>query len=426
MTDNNLPKCIGKYTIQDILGRGAMGVVYKGFDPHIQRTVAIKVIRKAAFADDELAEVLGRFKHEAQAAGRLVHPNIVTVYEYGEENDTAFIAMEYIEGKSLKELMADQATFTLAEVADILSQLLTGLHYAHTAGIVHRDIKPDNLIFTLDGTLKIMDFGVARLESSSLTRAGSVMGTPSYMAPELFTGEDIDQRSDLFSAGIILYQLLTGRKPFSGSSMTAIMHQVINVTPTNPSQFDNRLPAPLDRLMQTCLAKNPANRFQNGTDFLVALKKAFAKVDSSLMTQAAGRKASSAHESTCYECGPAPAPRPTLLTKIKHLPIPIFIGAALILLLIAAYFLFKNESTAPISEPEETPITSQHQKSAGPEPTSKILTPSGTKKQVTKQQPAKQRTGISISTPSSDARPKTAPDRPASRNAISITVPDRQ
>jgi serine/threonine protein kinase len=402
-----------------------MGVVYKGFDPHIERTVAIKVIRKAAFADDELTEVLGRFKHEAQAAGRLVHPNIVTVYEYGEENDTAFIAMEYIEGKSLKELMADKATFTLAEVDDILSQLITGLHYAHTAGIVHRDIKPDNLIFTLEGTLKIMDFGVARLESSSLTRAGSVMGTPSYMAPELFNGEEIDQRSDLFSAGIILYQLLTGRKPFSGSSMTAIMHQVINVTPTNPSQLDNRLPAPLDRLIQTSLAKNPANRFQNGTDFLVALKRAFAKMDSSLMTQAAGRKAGPGQESTCFERGPAPAPQRTPLAKLKNIPIPIFISAALVLLLIIAFFLFQEESPVPVSKPEETTMTSQHKKTTGPGPASKILTPSATKKQVTKQQPAKQRTGISISTPNPDPRQKTSPDRPASRNAISITVPGR-
>ncbi len=424
MTEKKIPKKIGKYTILDILGRGAMGVVYKGFDPHIERAVAIKVIRKAAFDDDELVEALGRFKREAQAAGRLVHPNIVTVYEYGEEDDTAFIAMEYVEGKSLKEVMAGQPTFTLAAVADILSQLVTGLQYAHACGIVHRDIKPDNLIFTPDGTLKIMDFGVARLESSSLTMAGSVMGTPSYMAPELFSGEEIDQRSDLFSAGIILYQLLTGRKPFSGSSMTAIMHQVVNVMPAKPSQLDSRLPAPLDSLIQTCLAKNPANRFQNGSDFLAALETAFSKLDTSLVTQGDGAQPSTSQEDTLYERGHGAAPL-TPLEKVKQLPTPIFIGVALVFLLVVAFFIFKGDGLPPGSDPQKATISSQHKKDVSQDSAPKTLSPSASKKQVTSKT-SKTRSAISITSPRPDNRQESKSDRPASRNAISITVPDRQ
>ncbi len=426
MTENSLPKSIGKYTILGILGRGAMGVVYKGLDPLIKRTVAIKVIRKAAFADDEQAEAMGRFRREAQAAGRLIHPNIVTIYEYGEENDTAFIAMEYVEGRGLKEILSAQPGFALAEVADILNQLLTGLQYAHANGIVHRDIKPDNLIFSPDGTLKIMDFGIARLESSSLTMAGSVMGTPSYMAPELFSGEKIDQRSDLFSAGIILYQLLTGRKPFSGSSMTTIMHQVVNIMPTKPSQLDSRLPAPLDRLVQTSLAKNPANRFQNGADFLSALQDAFSRVDSSLVTQAGGGTTSTGQqEATLHGNGQGRQAPTAALEKIKKIPLPITMGIALILLVLAALFIFKDNDPPPVADPEKEAIMSSHKKSAPAGAAPKILSPRATKKKMVSR-PAKPRTGISITTPSSGKGRDSRQDSPASRNAISITVPDRQ
>ncbi|MEN8256830.1 MAG: serine/threonine-protein kinase [Thermodesulfobacteriota bacterium] len=421
MAENNLPQRIGKYTVLGLLGRGAMGVVYKGLDPLIQRPVALKIIRKAAFDDDELTEALGRFRREAQAAGRLIHPNIVTVYEYGEENDTAFIAMEYVEGKSLKEVLKDKQSFTLAEVADIIRQLVTGLHYAHRSGIVHRDIKPDNLIFAQDGTLKIMDFGIARLESSSLTMAGSVMGTPSYMAPELFSGEEVDQRSDLFSAGIILYQLLTGRKPFAGSSMTTIMHQVVNIMPPKPSQLDNRLPAPLDNLIQTCLAKNPDIRFQNGADFGAALDRAFSKVDSTLVTLACHGRANSDQEATLYEPGLKPAPQQAILDKIKHHSLPISIGFAAAFIVIVLFFLLRADEPSLEVDAGQTAISSQHKKSAVP----KTLSPSAAKKK-TASQPAKPRTGIAITTPNPGKRKKDQTDRPASRNAITITVPDRR
>ncbi len=423
MAEKNFPKTIGKYKILGVLGRGAMGVVYKGLDPLIERTVAIKVVRKAAFDDDELSEALDRFRQEAQAAGRLIHPNIVTVYEYGEEEDAAFIAMEYVKGKSLKEILKDDHTFTLAEVADIIRQLITGLQFAHKSGIVHRDIKPDNLIFAPDGTLKIMDFGIARLESSSLTMAGSVMGTPSYMAPELFSGEKIDQRSDLFSAGILLYQLLTGRKPFAGSTMTTIMHQVVNIMPALPSELDSRLPTPLDNLVQTCLAKNPDDRFQNGSDFLNALEKAFKKVDNTLVTLAMNDTPSGGQEATLYEPGSEGSQKQNLLDRFKQHSLPISITLAVLCVVVILFFFLKGEEPKhEVKIDEQTAISAQHKKAITP----KTITPISTKKKVTPPKPTKARTGITISTPGSDKRQQDSKNNPASRNAITITVPDRR
>ncbi len=266
-----IPQRIGKYIIESTLGQGAMGVVYKGLDPHIERVVAIKVIRTAAFDEDELAGALVRFQREAQAAGRLMHPNVVTVYEYGEEGEAAYIAMEYVEGRTFKEIFADSKRLDLAEIVDLFRQLLLGLGYAHEFGVIHRDIKPANIVLNERGQVKIMDFGIARVESSSLTMAGTVVGTPAYMAPELISGEPIDQRCDLFAAGVILYQLLTGEKPFAGDSMTAIMHKVVNMEPVAPSILVAGLPPQLDEIIAKALAKDPASRFQTALEFSNAL-----------------------------------------------------------------------------------------------------------------------------------------------------------
>jgi serine/threonine protein kinase len=208
-----------------------MGVVYKGFDPHIERTVAIKTIRKDALADKDMEPLLARFKREAQAAGRLTHPGIVTVYEYGDDGDSAYIAMEYVHGRELKDFLDNNERFPLETIINIITQLLDALSYSHSQGVVHRDIKPGNILVLQDGRIKVTDFGIARIESSTLTQFGDVIGTPSYMSPEQFGGQQVDKRSDLFSAGVILYHLITGEKPFPGNSMTTIMHRVINTDP---------------------------------------------------------------------------------------------------------------------------------------------------------------------------------------------------
>jgi eukaryotic-like serine/threonine-protein kinase len=268
------PQKLGKYEIRRRLGRGAMGIIYEGYDPFIERTVALKTIRKELLDQDQAQEMLTRFQHEAQAGGRLSHPNIVAIYDYGEDHDTAYIAMEFVEGIELKEMFAENTRFSLPNIVDIMSQLLSALNYSHRHGVVHRDIKPANIIIMADGQVKIADFGIARLESSNLTQTGSVLGTPNYMSPEQFMGQHVDGRSDLFSAGVILYQLLTGEKPFVGESSTTIMYQVLNNMPNAPSELNVQIPAAFDGIVHKALAKRPDDRFQTGQEFFDAIELA--------------------------------------------------------------------------------------------------------------------------------------------------------
>ncbi len=268
MTD---PLELGKYVIEARLGKGAMGVVYRGFDPAIGRPVALKTIRNDILGEDRAAEVLARFKREAQAAGQLSHPNIVTVYEYGEDNGMVYIAMEYVEGRDLKEILNRGERFGVSDSLHIMCQLLDALAYSHRHGVVHRDIKPANIILLADGTIKITDFGIAHVETSNLTQHGEVMGTPAYMSPEQCRGDVLDSRTDIFSAGVIMYQLLTAEKPFPGTAMTTIMHRVVNVEPLLPSELNCSIPQDLNQCVIKALAKNPSDRFQTAKEFLAAI-----------------------------------------------------------------------------------------------------------------------------------------------------------
>src|SRR5947199_2547294 len=266
------PQTLGKYNIQSVLGKGAMGVVYKAFDPHIERTVAIKTVRKDLVDPDLAAQFMGRFKNEARAAGRLHHPNIVGVYEYGEDDKVAFIAMEYVDGTGLREYLNRKARFEFGQLVAITSQLLQALDFAHTRNVVHRDIKPANLILASGGSLKVADFGIARIDTTTLTMTGMVMGTPSYMSPEQCQGRDSDHRSDLFSAGVVLYELLTGERPFRGSP-EMIAYNICNELPRPPSQVSSlELPPSIDDIIATALAKSADARFQNAHAFHRALQ----------------------------------------------------------------------------------------------------------------------------------------------------------
>lgn len=265
---------LGKYAIRRELGRGAMGIVYEGHDPMIDRRVALKTVRKDQLERTEAEEILSRFRREAQAAGRLNHPNVVNVYEYGEDPDgTAFIAMEYVEGRELKDYFDKQERFSLPEIVRIMRELLGALGHAHQHGIVHRDIKPANIFVVKDGRAKVGDFGIARIESSNLTQAGSVLGTPAYMSPEQFMGQRVDARSDLFSAGVILYQFLSGEKPFAGQ-LTTIMHKVLKEDPIAPSELNVQVPRTFDQVVRKAMAKRPEDRYQNAQEFADALQKA--------------------------------------------------------------------------------------------------------------------------------------------------------
>lgn len=278
MAEQMIPEKIGKYEIERELGRGAMGIVYQGKDPLIERIVAIKTIRKDLMDSSNEATLFQRFKQEAQAAGRLNHQNIVSVYEYGEDQNLAFIAMEFLKGKELKYYLEEINTrFSLDEIKTIMTQLLSAIAYSHQNGVVHRDLKPANIIVTDDRPehlqIKITDFGIARLDTSSLTQTGAVMGTPCYMSPEQFQGQRVDGRSDIFSTGVILYQLLTGEKPFTGA-LTTVMMKIIQETPCRPSLLNLQVPPALDLVVQKAMAKTPTARFQTAEELLKALHQA--------------------------------------------------------------------------------------------------------------------------------------------------------
>jgi serine/threonine-protein kinase len=270
-----LPERIGKYEIQDLLGKGGVGVVYKAFDPSIARSVAIKAIARNSLPPGELKNVMDRFRHEAQAVGRLVHPRIVQIYDYGEDEDVAYIVMELVNGKTLHEHLAQEARYEVREVGEIIRQVLDGIGYAHSQGVVHRDIKPSNIMINSDGRIKISDFGIARLDSSDLTQVGEVLGTPHYMAPEQFLGSGIDKPADLYSIGVIAYELLAGRRPFVGTT-ASVMQQALNERPVDPSRLNPGLSPLVDRVLQKALAKKSEERFQSAQEFADAFKEALA------------------------------------------------------------------------------------------------------------------------------------------------------
>lgn len=377
MTD---PKKLGKYEIRGELGQGAMGIVYDGFDPMIGRRVALKTVRREQLDRAEVEEILARFKREAQAAGRLNHPNVVQIYEYGEDNGTAFIAMEFVEGRELKDYFDSNERFPMAEIVRIMGQLLEALDYSHKNGVVHRDIKPANIILLKDGTVKVADFGIARIESSNLTQAGSVLGTPSYMSPEQFMGQTVDGRSDLFSAGVILYQFLTGEKPFTGA-LTTIMHKVLKEDPAAPSELNVQVPRPFDALIRKALAKRPDERFQSGREFAGALKLAAAGQaapeagDATLVNDAEATLVSAAEQTLATErpvAPPKPAPAPAAAPANKPargLATAIVAGIAVIGLGAAAYVFMGRGGTpqpaAPAAAREEAPATAAAAASGG-------------------------------------------------------------
>jgi serine/threonine-protein kinase len=270
-----VPERLGKYSVQDVIGKGVMGVVYKAFDPIIRRTVALKVIRKEFIEDDQADTLVARFKHEAQAAGQLSHPGIVAIYEYGEEGAIAYIAMEYVQGRGLRDYFQRGTRFGLSDTVSILTQLLDALDYAHQAGVVHRDIKPANIIVMSNGKVKVADFGIAHLDSSNLTQAGTIIGTPGYMAPELYTGKSVDRRADIFSAGVVLYELLTGVKPFTGGIET-VAYKICFEPHVDPSKIVPELGATkFDAVVGKALAKSPDDRFRNAQEFLDSIKDAY-------------------------------------------------------------------------------------------------------------------------------------------------------
>jgi serine/threonine-protein kinase len=263
---------LGRYEVLGELGQGAMGIVYKARDPLIDRVVAIKTIN-LGLAMDEKEEYEGRFYQEAKAAGRLNHPNIVTIYDVGKSGDVAYIAMEFLEGRELRDILKEGALLPVDRVLNIVAQVAQGLAYAHEYDIVHRDVKPSNIMVIRDGHVKITDFGIARMASSSVrTQTGMVLGSPKYMSPEQVMGRAIDQRSDIFSLGVMLYEMLTGQAPFNGENVNAIMYQTLNAVPPPPNSLNPAVPEMVNFIVAKALAKGLDDRYQNAKDFAVDLR----------------------------------------------------------------------------------------------------------------------------------------------------------
>jgi serine/threonine protein kinase len=264
-----MPK-IGRYQIVGELGRGAMGVVYRAIDPNIGRTVALKTTLLEADAM-ERDELLRRFRNEAHAAGQMNHPNIVTIHDADEFNGLFYIAMEYLEGETLQDLMTEKHLISTEQIVEIAKQVAAGLDYAHSMKVVHRDIKPANIMISRQKVAKIMDFGISK-SVGTLTRTGQILGTPYYMSPEQVMGLPLDGRSDLFSFGVVLYELATGARPFGGDTVATIIYKIINETPPPPCELQMEVHPGLSAVITRCLEKKPEDRYQNGAEIAADLE----------------------------------------------------------------------------------------------------------------------------------------------------------
>ena len=265
---------LGRYEIEREIGRGAMGVVYLGTDPKIARTVAIKTLSYQAFDDNELRDLKSRFFREAEAAGRLSHPAIVTVYDVGEEADLAFIAMDYARGRPLSEFGKPGRLLPLATVLDIVARVADALDYAHRQKIIHRDIKPANIIFNPDnGEVKITDFGIAKISDDSRTRTGNVMGSPLYMSPEQLKGQKVTGASDTYSLGVTLYKLVSGETPYQGDTLANLTYQILNKRPKSVREYNPELPNGVVRLINKAIQREPDKRFVSAATMAEALRR---------------------------------------------------------------------------------------------------------------------------------------------------------
>jgi tRNA A-37 threonylcarbamoyl transferase component Bud32 len=323
---------IGRYVIQGELGRGAMGVVYRAQDPAIGRTVAVKTIRIGQFNDErEIKHVQDRMMREAQAAGILSHTNIVTIYDIQHENDTAFIFMEFVDGDTLEKLLLSDTPIDKQFMLRLMKQSAEALDYAHERGIVHRDVKPANIMVRRDGMAKIADFGIARMQSHSLTQTGQILGTPNYMSPEQISGKPVDGRADQYSLAVMLYEVLTGEKPFVADSLPTLLFRVVSEAPQPVARLNPTLSLEIDDVLQRALAKNPEERFPTCTEFIRALEKACQSAPGwkTLVRGGGLSQATLAAQAPAPQAAPKPvvlpAPAPAVAPKPVVVPAPVVV-----------------------------------------------------------------------------------------------------
>ena len=289
---------LGRYEIIEQIGKGAMGIVYKGRDPKLQRLTAIKTIRFVDdYDEDKVEKVKAYFYHEAEIVAKLSHKNIVKIYDVGEDLDLSYLAMEYLEGQSLETYCQEDSRLPISRIIDIITQVCDALEYAHIHGIVHRDIKPGNIMVLKNGEVKVTDFGIARAVGSTKTRTGIIKGTPYYMSPEQARGQKLDGRADIFSLGVVFYHILSGKLPFNGENLAAIMYQTANTDPTPPSDYNTEVGRPVVDVLNRAIAKNPQERFQTAAQMAEELRRLhiekenldFADLDQALTLETQGR-----------------------------------------------------------------------------------------------------------------------------------------
>lgn len=273
---------LGRYEIVRELGRGAMGVVYEGKDPKINRSVAIKTVNLDEIEEKQVGQIKERFFREAQSAGTLNHPNIMTIFDVGEDGNLAYIAMEMIDGRDLEHWCKKENLLKVKDTLMVIAKVAEALDFAHSNGIIHRDIKPGNIMVTKKGDIKVADFGIARIQSSSATKTGTVLGTPSYMSPEQVAGKKADGRADVFSLGVVLYEMLTSERPFTGDSIATIMYNITNSPPTPLKDYNPELPEFCQALIDKALARDLDKRFQKAGEFAAAIKWCMQKYESEL------------------------------------------------------------------------------------------------------------------------------------------------
>jgi serine/threonine protein kinase len=330
------PTRLGRYEIVEEIGKGAMGVVYLARDPLIGRLVALKTFRLGySVKDQEMEQFRVRFMREAQSAGILTHPNIVTIHDVVEasEEGLAFIAMEYVRGTNLKQILQSGQPLSLDFVVEIVSQVGEALDYAHSNRVIHRDVKPANILITEDRRVKITDFGIARIDTSNLTQEGQLLGTPNYMAPEQIQGKEVDYRADLFSLGVVLYEMLTRRKPFQGENLTVVSHRIVYDPFTPPRDFVKDLPPGVEKILERALEKDPARRYQRARDMADDLRRVLAQttVRGDDLNETQSLAQTMVLPSTAFQqppppppaaVAPAPAPRRSFFNLLKGNPAP--------------------------------------------------------------------------------------------------------
>ena len=402
------PTKIGKYDVEERVGEGAMGVVYRALDPVLKRRVAIKVMGEAFAQNDDLRE---RFLREAQAAGSLQHPNVITIYDFGEVDGHLYIAMEFVEGQDVAELLAHQVPLSLVAKLDIAIGVLQGLAFAHKRGIIHRDIKPANIRVDADGNARIMDFGVAHFASSNMTRTGVMIGTPSYMAPEQITSGAVGPHSDIFSVGAVLYELLTGTSPFAGGSLQAVMYRVLSETPSSPGTLAAGLPPKLNEIVLRALAKEPGERYTSALGMandLLAVRTALDERSSSPGTLSLRATIESALDERRTSAFRAVRRRRFALAGG---------GVAAAAVLVSAGFLLARRTTTPPSTSPTTTVADPRRADAA------VASPSGTPTPTpTTPAPERQREAprSDIRLPVKDRAPISTPASPPTRASSAV------